>query len=99
MLLTRLPTKLVGDAKCLNGSETRDALSPVRVFAFARGIPISRHEFANTARDHAPIVMRTGVQRISTVETPRAATWLPGRRHGRSGRKRRFRTRSRLSSG
>src|SRR6266542_712529 len=56
MLPARLTTKLVGDTPRLNGTETRDAFTPVRLFAFASGVPVSRYEFANTARDHAPIV-------------------------------------------
>lgn len=51
-----LPTEFVGDTEGLAGPEPSDALGPVRVLVLARGTPVPREEFANTAGDHTEIV-------------------------------------------
>lgn len=53
-----LASEFLGDTKLLDRAETRDALTPVRILALARCIPISVRQFPNRSRDHNGIVAR-----------------------------------------
>ena len=50
-----LAAQLSADAERLERPKRGDALAPIRVFGVAGGPPVSRHELADTAGDHAQL--------------------------------------------
>lgn len=62
-----LPPQFLGDTQPLDGTETRDALTPIGVLARARRIPVPVRQFANRAGNHDGIVARPGGDRMQPM--------------------------------